>query len=237
MKNILSHPLLLLIAGAILSSLVIPYYTRQWQNHQKELDFKTSIIDEINKVISNPLVMTDFLYNADFGRNQSIIDKYINSYADLRLSESTISSKLESYFSDAQISHDWNNLTKEELEFFFVTGGNGRSPINSEQYNSNMCNKMSHILEFHNTFYRNNPLNLDNSELKTYHCNGFEGAQQIKNYFPINNESINWYALLHNDNPLLIPIFAKNLKTLEKNIEDKKNDLIKSILKTPTVIF
>jgi hypothetical protein len=36
----LSHPMLLLIVGAIISSLIIPYFTRQWQDHQHELELK-----------------------------------------------------------------------------------------------------------------------------------------------------------------------------------------------------
>jgi hypothetical protein len=51
LKSALSNPMVLLIVGAIISSFIIPYYTRQWQDHQKELELKTNLSDEINKAI------------------------------------------------------------------------------------------------------------------------------------------------------------------------------------------
>jgi hypothetical protein len=78
---------------------------------------------------------------------------------------------------------------------------------------------------------------LDNADLKIYHCNEFEGSQQIKKYFPTNDGNIDWYSLLHMDNSLFSNAFTKSVKLLENNIENKKNDLIKSILKEPVIIF
>ena len=33
--SLAQHPLILLIGGAAVSSIIIPYFTRKWQNHQK----------------------------------------------------------------------------------------------------------------------------------------------------------------------------------------------------------
>lgn len=43
LKFILSNPLLLLVVGGIISGLLIPYITNQWQNHQQQLEIKTGL--------------------------------------------------------------------------------------------------------------------------------------------------------------------------------------------------
>jgi hypothetical protein len=47
--GVLSHPLLTLVVGAVLTSLLIPSLTRQWQDHQKELEVKTTMVTDINE--------------------------------------------------------------------------------------------------------------------------------------------------------------------------------------------
>jgi len=47
----MSHPFLLLVAGTIVSSIIIPDFTRQWQNNQKQLELKTNLADEIRRCL------------------------------------------------------------------------------------------------------------------------------------------------------------------------------------------
>ena len=49
LKNILSNPLLLLVVGGIISGLLFPYITSQWQNHQKELEIKTDLLRRLSE--------------------------------------------------------------------------------------------------------------------------------------------------------------------------------------------
>ena len=52
----MSHPFLLLVVGAIVSSIIVPNFTRQWQDNQKQLELKTALADDINKAISDSIV-------------------------------------------------------------------------------------------------------------------------------------------------------------------------------------
>jgi hypothetical protein len=45
---VLSHPVVLILVGAAVSNFVIPDITRSWQDHQRVLDIKGSVIREIN---------------------------------------------------------------------------------------------------------------------------------------------------------------------------------------------
>jgi hypothetical protein len=46
---VLSHPLLLLIVGALLTSLLIPNFTRRWQDHQRQLDLQDQLTSTISR--------------------------------------------------------------------------------------------------------------------------------------------------------------------------------------------
>ena len=45
--SIISHDLFIRSVGAILTGIIIPLITRNWQNHQKELDLKTGLVAEM----------------------------------------------------------------------------------------------------------------------------------------------------------------------------------------------
>ena len=45
----LSHPLLLLLVGALVSSYLLPLLTQSWQNHQKELELKSALVSQISE--------------------------------------------------------------------------------------------------------------------------------------------------------------------------------------------
>ena len=111
-KKTLSHPMLLLIAGAIISSLIIPYFTRQWQDHQKELELKSDLADQINKAVSNTLTVIALNLNAGYNTNQTGgSQRYVNVFIDWQISKDVIGSKMKIYFSNDQITKDWDNLS------------------------------------------------------------------------------------------------------------------------------
>jgi len=60
-----------LIVGAIITRLIIPNFTRQWQHHQKELEVKIALTDEINKATSDINTATALMtYSAFVNKNR-----------------------------------------------------------------------------------------------------------------------------------------------------------------------
>jgi hypothetical protein len=47
--RILSHPLLLLSLGALISTLIVPSLTQRWQDHQRALDVQTALVADISE--------------------------------------------------------------------------------------------------------------------------------------------------------------------------------------------
>jgi hypothetical protein len=60
-EEIVSHPFFLLLVGALISGLLIPYFTRRWQNHQKELEIKTNLVGRISESIMSMIMTNQFI--------------------------------------------------------------------------------------------------------------------------------------------------------------------------------
>lgn len=235
-KKTLSHPIMLLIVGAIISSLVIPYFTRQWQDNQKQLELKTALADDINKAISDSIVSARLTTAGQIDQQD-----WDNSYKNWEIAREVIGSKIQAYFSNNEITLNWNNLSSavEELSNIAIRRTNDPRDI---------CNRLGHILKLHTSYPQNNPLNIDTHYLTTeYHCNRFYSpvfnlqnikslADDKKNFATTDNNSVDWNALLYynetNGNE-----FRRSFSTIQNDTEDHKNELLESIFKLPINAF
>lgn len=238
----ISHPFLLLIVGAIISSLIIPYFTRQWQDNQKQLELKTALADDINKAVSDSIVSSRLLTTGQIDPQD-----YSNSFKNWEISKEIIGSKIEAYFSDNQIRRNWNNLSSavEELSYFIV--GNSFPQENNTSYNYEVCNRLAHVLKLYISYPQNNPINIDRNVLTKYHCNQFYihvlNLQDFtvwtkdQKYFPIiDNKSVDWNALFYN-NQTNHNEFRRSFSILQKDIEYHKNNLLEVIFKSSITAF
>lgn len=115
----LSHPLLLLIVGAIISSYLIPALTRRWQDHQKELELKTTLVGEISESVMRMIVISQF---AAVGGLSFTQDDFDQAYLKWSVDSSVIGSKLWAYFPKTNIPTDWETYTNLVSEFYALTG-------------------------------------------------------------------------------------------------------------------
>lgn len=53
LEEILVHPITLLLIGAGVSSLLIPWFTNKWQDHRKELEIRVDIASKIAESVGN----------------------------------------------------------------------------------------------------------------------------------------------------------------------------------------
>ena len=97
-KKASSNPLLLLIIGVIVSHLIIPFYTRQWQDHQKDLELKTELADQINKAITNAVQIAQYNINSEISKQTDWNEKWHNTYIDWKISNEVIGSRINTLF-------------------------------------------------------------------------------------------------------------------------------------------
>jgi hypothetical protein len=235
LKKGASHPVTLLLIGAILSSLIIPYYTRQWQDRQKELELKTNLTNQISKAVEDIIIITRIV---QLDSNTTI--DYETSFIDWQLSGATIGSEIQSYFPDTPIRKNWDELSGNITEFVSLDN----APLSKEdpKYNYSVCKRIEHVLNIHSYLEHNNSININRTELYTHDCLQtirMPHTQELAKYSP-NVKDIDWNSLVHTEDIDVLSHgvhYGDNWFEIEKQLRYQKDNLIQSILNTPMPVF
>jgi hypothetical protein len=116
-KQWLSHPLVLLLVGALISSYLIPTFTNQWQLRQNELELKTSLISQINESV------TDMIMSIQFAELGAMTQEDFNEdYRESQIKRAVIESYLSAYFPNTPIPHKWASLSSLIEDFYALVG-------------------------------------------------------------------------------------------------------------------
>ena len=123
-KEILSNQCLLLIVGGILTGLLIPYITTQWQNHEKELEIKTSLVSKISEYVTRMLMAIQFVeVSQSRGINSSLTnEEYDNEYRDWKINSDIIQSQINAYFPSIDIDKNWKKFSNAVENFYALSG-------------------------------------------------------------------------------------------------------------------
>ena len=105
--ELLSHPLTLLLIGALITSFLAPRLSRGWQDASLALQLKVSLIEDICKTSETYFSRLQLIQNQ--GEHATI--SLDNALADWRTDHATIEAKLDIYFpSSKDIHRDWGRL-------------------------------------------------------------------------------------------------------------------------------
>ena len=139
MPAILSHPLVVLLAGAILTGILVPTITRQWQDRQKELEIKTQLVSELSESIMQIVMAVQFVRaRAEVAALQpssrATIDRerinrqqreFDEAYRTWEIRSAILSTKLEAYFGRTTIPSDWTRFSELVTRFYALEGAQG----------------------------------------------------------------------------------------------------------------
>jgi len=231
-KKILTHPLLLLLIGAVISGLLVPYITNQWQNHQKEMEIKTNLVTQISKAVSDIIIVSRMIQIPSFSNTNL---SYANTFEDWEVSKSTIGSQIQAYFPQNNIRQEWDNLSSAITDFSGLSPQLSSRDISKSDYSIKICARMIHILSLYEYLKSEYSMNINDTDMNMYGCQDVIGQQNIKTYSS-NLYSINWKVLLYKDR-YSSTIYFKNWLKLERELQTRKDNLIKTVLDTPLLIF
>jgi hypothetical protein len=119
MAGFLAHPLFLLLAGAVLTGLLIPALTRRWQDRQKALELKTELIGEISESITEMVMAVQFVHLGATSMDQQRFDE---AYREWEARSAVIGTKLQAYFPKTAIPNEWNALSEIVTDFYALEG-------------------------------------------------------------------------------------------------------------------
>lgn len=101
--RVLSHPFVLLVIGAAITSYVIPLLTRRWQDHQKELELKVDLVSQISESVHRIIMAIEPL---EFGSSyKEVLSNYSKAYLEWQLKIAVIKAQIKLYFPKSEFNN------------------------------------------------------------------------------------------------------------------------------------
>lgn len=132
--DILKHPLVLLVVGALLSSYLIPSWTRQWQNGQAELEAKLALVNFIDEEVGQMVTAVQFCMMKSASQSQGDYDE---AYRRWEVERQIIRSRLQAYYPGAKLLLEWDALAADIGEFYARSDPTYRGGSEWEEYREN----------------------------------------------------------------------------------------------------
>lgn len=104
MEELLSHPLVVLAAGAVLTGLLIPLITRRWQDQRKALEIKTDLIERVSCAVSDIFTATQFASVGAASQSQEKFDEAYRTWCQQRV---VLTSLIRAYFDSEDLHRAW----------------------------------------------------------------------------------------------------------------------------------
>jgi hypothetical protein len=134
MDTLLAHPLTSLFVGAVLSGLIIPLMTRNWQYRQKSLEIKTVLVSEIGQVVMEFLMSvqhvhmrkenrkTSQAYNVTETQIREEQAEFGQAHKIWEVKSAVIGTKLQAYLPKSDIPRRWTEFSKVVTHFYALEG-------------------------------------------------------------------------------------------------------------------
>lgn len=144
MSELLKHPFLLLVVGALLSGVVVPALTRHWQVHQKELEIKIDLVSDISVTIMTFLMAIQIAHIGKdrYGQNPDQGTLTV-AYRDWQVRSVVIGTKLQAYFHDSRVPEEWSHLCNV-IEDFYALEGMSKEAV--QTFTVGISEKLSRLL-------------------------------------------------------------------------------------------
>jgi hypothetical protein len=114
------HPLVLLTLGALISSLLVPWFTRKWQDHQKALELKSALAGQIAESATSTLIGALAVHDAH-RHHYSAAER--NGWREWQIKSAAIEARVRAYFPNNTLADEWVGFTQEAEAFHYISNG------------------------------------------------------------------------------------------------------------------
>jgi len=137
-----TNPLLLLIVGAIFSSVLIPYVTRRWQNHQAELELERDLVEDISNAVTLFLTKLEFIEQRGGKLDDDKQKEFETAELEWHKGCSSVGSYIQAYFINSQvkITEHWSKYADLINDFYRLT--ETHLTENSEEKTKNLVSRI-----------------------------------------------------------------------------------------------
>lgn len=135
LRQWLGNPLIVALVSTLLVSLVIPKLTRQWQDHQKELEIQTALVGSMSKSASDAVISGRLLASGLYqGREWQRI--YNNSIRTWSVDGSVAGANLQAYFPRSDIGAEWRAYVVVVTDYLQLAGPSSSRTAQVDQIRS-----------------------------------------------------------------------------------------------------
>jgi hypothetical protein len=118
--TLLRHPLITLSFGALLTGVLVPLITRQWQLRQKRLEVKIALITQMSESVMRFLMAIQFVHVGARSFNQQAFD---DAYREWEIGSAVFGTKLQAYLgSDSTLPAEWMRFAEAISIFYAIEG-------------------------------------------------------------------------------------------------------------------
>jgi hypothetical protein len=128
----LAHPFVIAVVIAVLVNLLIPSFTRKWQDHQKALEIKTELVSDMGESISDAVMSGRFISAGLVSRSSSDPradqQAFNDGYRAWTTNNASIGAKIQAYFG-SDLGSQWRSFANVVTDYFQLsaTPGSGRA--------------------------------------------------------------------------------------------------------------
>lgn len=108
-RELLAHPLVLLVVGAWLSGLLIPHFTQSWQDREKALEIRTGLVSAMSEDATQ--MLTTIQEVRRHPRATVDRDAFSRDFTQWTAKSAVTLAKIQAYFPDTTLQRDWGNLS------------------------------------------------------------------------------------------------------------------------------
>jgi hypothetical protein len=101
----------LLVIGAVISSYLIPSFTRRWQDHQKALEVRSDLASQIAGSATSSIITSDSIFVERGKRHLSRADQ--KAWLTWQIQSEATEARLRAYLTDKSLAHDWLGYMQE----------------------------------------------------------------------------------------------------------------------------
>ena len=103
--RLLAHPLTLLLVTAVVSGLLVPRLTQQWQDHQQQLDTRRDFAARVSRTVGEIFVVSQLAQNRAESLTQEEFD---DAYVRWEIESAVLSAELRAYYRAESLHQAWN---------------------------------------------------------------------------------------------------------------------------------
>jgi hypothetical protein len=127
--RLLAHPLTLLLVTAVVSGLLVPRLTQQWQDHQQQLDTRRDFAARVSRTVGEIFIATQLV---EVGAKSQSQEEFDDAYVRWEVESAVLGAELRAYYRAESLHQAWDHCYRLATAYYAQVGF--RDPTRRSQY-------------------------------------------------------------------------------------------------------